>query len=430
MCGLWGLSGKKGKAINFNKLMVLGLFNQPRGTDSCGYYCNGHIDKGIGIESHFDAFIAKNQLKAGTLKTKVFMGHTRKSTCGQHNFENAHPHVVNNNLVQTHNGKIEDIWKLCNKYNVNHTKIHVDSIGLAELIAQEGPKKILDEYKGTAALAFTYMEKPEALYLYHGASKEKVDGEVVTERPLWFLRQPEGIYYSSLPSSLEAIKIPSEEEDMQVFSLKPNNVWEIIDGKFTGDYINIEREENNISTTVTPVGGNSYQNTLFLPPASKPLLGLPDIITQEAPPLNVYGNNVYYFQGRFYKVEKRFYKPSWNSITILHGKYIIARTGYISDSLMPKDGREEEFYFLNGIMIKSEREYQTLKDNSIFGGTLETFKLLSESSKYPIFHHNASTSAGTNLWYHKGKIVSNDTFCPKFSGKHYKIHQGRTSRIY
>lgn len=36
MCGLAGFYPKKGKKVNINKLYLLGIINEDRGTDSCG----------------------------------------------------------------------------------------------------------------------------------------------------------------------------------------------------------------------------------------------------------------------------------------------------------------------------------------------------------------------------------------------------------
>ena len=201
-CGLFGGSAKPKHTLDLEKIKTLGLCNMVRGVDSCGYYYNGYIDKGVNDTAQWVSLIANKNIVKGESPCDIFIGHTRKSTVGANIFDNAHPHEVDNNYIQSHNGTLSNHWNLCNKYGVDHTKITVDSIALAHLINKQG-WSILNDYVGYAALAMTWRDKPGYLYLYHGASKDKTtDANMWIERPLFYIEQDEGIYYSSMPDSL------------------------------------------------------------------------------------------------------------------------------------------------------------------------------------------------------------------------------------
>ena len=203
-CGIFGFSGREGKKVDSDKLLVLGLYNRTRGIDSFGYYYNGNIVKGVGKEADFKDFIVKHKFKAGNLPFETVMAHTRQSTFGAHTWENAHPHQVGN-YVQTHNGTIKNIWTLCGQNGIDDTNIHVDSLGLAHIIQKTGSYDILDQYEGYAALSMVWVDNPESLYLYHGASREEKDEAIEEERPLFTLLTSEGLYYSSMEESLTVI---------------------------------------------------------------------------------------------------------------------------------------------------------------------------------------------------------------------------------
>lgn len=430
MCGLFGYSGKKGKAANVYKLSILGLFNEARGTDSCGYYYNGNIERGIDTESKFSDFLSNHKLTPGNLKTKVFMGHTRKGTSGAKSLENAHPHVVENNYVQTHNGSLKDFWALARKHDLNTSKIFVDSVILAHLMVKIGIKETLDEYKGYAALAFTYMDTPESLFLYHGASKEYAAGVLTSERPLFTLDQPEGLYYSSTKESLKAISSTDDEP----VELLHNAVYQIVDGEFTGKKILINRTENNVYSFYNT---NSNKPTKQLPLwTGKPKLpesNKHDIVTKEPIPISEPENRVIFFKGRYHVMSLMHQNAKRTYPALLHGKCVINRNRFLvkaPPALL--SSKEQEYYFINGIMVDSKRTFDNCIKNGIMGHSETSFERLSWLSKYPIFQHNPAETVGIgkNLWFHKGKQVKTDTFSPKFSDFYYEIKYGRTKRIW
>lgn len=368
------------------------------------------------------------------------MGHTRKSTHGTNSEENAHPHVVNDNYVQTHNGVIKNIWPMCNERDVSHVGVTVDSIGLANLIEKFGPKPILDEYKGTAALAFTWKSNPEALYLYHGQSREKKDEDPVTERPLFCLYQPEGFYYSSIRAALDVINTNTDPLNVP-FILKHNTVFEVINGEITPNRLVIEREDNNITSWVSPPpvhnhtthnkGSNNYKLTrpLF---AELDKSNDSDLICGEAPlnlSLKDLGKVVYY-KGRYGRVIRGSHISAGVTTVPVHGELILDKQGIIQERSIVGENRENIHYFISGVMIRSKDAYKALIDSNVMGHTEATFKILSAKSQYPIMQiRTANYGTGKNLWYWRGQVVRKESFTPKFSNRRYTIRQGVTKEI-
>lgn len=440
MCGIAGGSAKKGKTLSTKKLTDLGIFNIQRGTDSCGYYYDGNIKKGIGAESNFGEFIVKHPLERGDLGGGICMIHTRKSTVGAHTEANAHPHVLDN-YVQTHNGVIKNIWTLLPQYGFKCADIAVDSIGLQHLIKQEG-FRILEEYTGFAALSMVFMDDPNSLYLYHGASKDKsTDKSLWIERPLFYLEQPEGIYYSSLEESLNYIS----ENKNKAKSLPCNKVFRIVNGKFSDYEFKVSREEANVPksyipsvTTIPPststtstttannettdkensvsgVVGSSYRNDS----------GLSELL-RESMPDTFLTQDIYYRHGRYYRGDN----------ILLNGIYEINRKGeFLSNPTRDKTSPVAKYYFIRGAMVISKNAYEAFykyhsETLNKLDGNLSFY--LSKFTKYPI---SCLEDEGTEvadslrkLWYKESKCFSGE-YRPKFSTRHYRFVSGKFASV-
>lgn len=433
MCGIFGFSGKVGKKANLKKLKALGLYNVQRGTDSCGYYYNGHIVKGVDGNANFSKFIAENELIPGDLKTEVFMGHTRKSTSGQNTAANAHPHVIDK-YIQTHNGIIKNIWALCTKYGVDHSKITVDSIGLATLIQKFG-FDILNKYEGYAALSMTFVDDPTSLYLYHGASKETANGTLFEERPLYILETPEGIYYSSLKESLDFIN----ESKKKPYELPHNCVFRIVNGVFTDYEYTVSREEMNVSTYTKSYNYGSYggydsfgscsytpskQKEIDFPATSKTSISTSkelNILRESFPPeLDL--QDMYYHRGRFYRK---------NNI-LLNGEYIIDRDGYFRIADEKNVRNPETYYFIRGVLMKNKKAYETFLESSYNDVCFNFAYYISNYSKYAV---TCLECEGANVlpdiksnWYLNEKVFSG-TFKTRFGNRVYTIKNGKLSNI-
>ena len=175
-CGIFAFCGDP-KLIDRNlmrcimtKFKILGLYNESRGKHSCGVFMANEITKGVDEKKLFSDFIQKTHffdpLETGNF---VMIGHARQATHGTHTEANAHPFLVENDLVLAHNGVIKNVWSLCSKYKQSHTNIQVDSLALATLIHKHG-FKILNEYEGAAALLMTRLSEPNSIYFYKGSS--------------------------------------------------------------------------------------------------------------------------------------------------------------------------------------------------------------------------------------------------------------------
>lgn len=456
-CGIFGVSCPEGKKPNIKNLVILGLYNRTRGTDSCGYYYNGNIVKGIDKESDFKDFIIKNRLKPGDLPYETVMCHTRKSTYGSHTEENAHPHEVGN-LVQTHNGTIKNIWTLCTKHGISHTNIHVDSIGLAHIIQKDG-FGVLNEYEGYAALTMVFTDDPASLYLYHGASKETEDGKLFEERPLFYMQTSEGLYYSSIQESLAIIN-PNVKNEIKV--LPHNMVYKVQNGKIVEEVYKVERSENNVTkvwNNNTPHANNvtdwrkNYGKQTYnssakqtnLPFNSSTVMQLVDnnirstILKETAPPEKVdmyLTTQVYYRYGRFHRggyVEAT--KHSWVSgEVLLNGEYLIDRDGVILRKPQDSNRTSDVYYFVRGVMMKGKKEYEAcLRDYKTWGNLKYNIPLyLSQWSRYPVtsyFDEGSLTKREhRNAWYLNMKKFEGEITL-KFTKRKYKIKEGYLDSI-
>jgi len=452
MCGIFGFSGRPGRKLNLKKIKALGVYNIQRGTDSCGYYYSGNIAKGIGDESNFTTFIDKHEIVRGVLRPEIFMGHTRKSTHGSNSVDNAHPHLINDRYVQTHNGVIKNVWELCREHKIDHKSITVDSIGLGSIIEKDG-FEVLKDYEGFAALSMVFTDDPGSLYLYHGASREKVGETLWEERPLWILSQPEGLYYSSLPESLRFIT----ENKCKPKTLPHNNVYKIVDGELTHFIYPVERESKNIVKTYTYYDGYAYPNSntywsktekkweqaspnvdLFgesccnspkkeLPPPAK-IISIDDkkrnalktMILTENYPVERDNCDLYFRRGRYYRE---------NNI-LLDGQYNIDRKGKIILEGEKSESTIEKYYFIRGIMMQTHRQFKkALEEHPDIYLNLDqnTAYVLSRYCRYPV---TALETEGNKIspelscfWYKDCKAFTG-AFKPKFSSREYNIKAG------
>lgn len=247
MCGLAGFYPKKNKKVRLNSLLLLGIMNETRGEDSCGISIGNEKLLGTKNESVARNFIVKNieELNKINLLNKPCIFHTRKSTIGAHNEENAHPFmytglnddddtdyfaIAHNGIIRNTNelqakfltGKIENLYKHL------HIDSHYIALSLALAFVGTGDEKtILETYEGNAALLY-YNNK---MYkVWKGGSGN------IEERPMYYIETSEGWYFCSIETSLKIIFNNKHE----VIRLRNNELLTFKDGKLENSSI-IER---------------------------------------------------------------------------------------------------------------------------------------------------------------------------------------------
>jgi len=264
MCGIFGWAGKTVKQFDKAKFDIQGLYNNDRGGDSCGVTTDGEIYYGITTSKNYGAFLVNSNYPK-PLEIPTVIGHTRKSSSGTVNVDNAHPFGFGMNedkfaFIGVHNGTLhnqEDLAKEFNveisvfKQNEHGAKVFdrrkIDSEVLLESIYRSKDFKVLSDYIGGAALLFTSTLEPNVLYAFRGASRIDKNGAhtLIDERPLYcYTESKYSSYFSSMSESLTAI---GGVEGETIFELEENTVYKITNG----DYMN--------ATTIKISRANSHQ---------------------------------------------------------------------------------------------------------------------------------------------------------------------------
>ena len=353
MCGIAGIITKEFHDFDYSSFCTLGIANDSRGGDSCGYFIDDKYDYGVGREKYFQDFFIENEFLSSLKKSKIALLHCRKASVGLINKENAQPIVITNEngkveFVMVHNGTIYNYEDLAKKYIPNtDIKGMTDSKVLAHIL-YHGHYSVLNEYYGgTAFVAVDYREGSPRVFLYHGSSKRtEYSAESEIERPLYFCydKIKQELIFSSVYPYLEAIR-----KDLSAYSLKDNILWE-----FCGDgFIAIKKYTRD----------KVYQ--------SKPVA--------HSRCLNYYGYDYGYDYGYNYNtyntyqyirldIDKNIYelnnKPA-------HGKLIISNYGTVYKKALDTFAT---VWFFNGIALKSEACFNFLVSYSKhYKGSIEEF---------------------------------------------------------
>lgn len=463
MCGIFGFSGRR--KPNLAKMKILGIYNTKRGKDSCGYFYNGSITKGAEFSNkEFPDFIQKHIMQdVAKPKSNVFIGHTRSASVGSTTIENCHPFNINNRYVLAHNGTIDNIWDLCEKYDIDVTNVNVDSKALGLLFNKVGPS-ILNEYRGYAALLIHDLEDAKSLYVYHGASKQwdYKTAEVLEERPLFGMETREGIYFSSLEEALLAIR---DVEGQKPFKVEHNKLIKVSESDYGVEVFDVEREYNNVgintqkkTTTVhypTQTPKNTTTTTDFAttnlaasrqqammaaniktPKLAEFLNEGPIEIADETLPIRMFlleqlnvEDYVFFWKGRYYDQNEN----------LLEGRYFLNNEGWIFDAA---DNGIYEYYFYRGILLKGKVDYDTIitaiHEQNQLGLSLinphnNFASIISSYSRYPVTNIQYEASAIKNTfirdaWY-QNYISAAGGFTPLFSDRNYTFKAGNLTSI-
>lgn len=215
MCGIFGFAGKPGNhEFNILKFATLGAINDARGGDSAGAFIDGACEYGIGDEKLFSSFAVKNQFLRSFEGVSVqhALGHCRKASVGAKTIKEAQPICVPNDegdkidLVMVHNGTLLNHDELKDKYLSKVPDYFTDSQIFANVVYYHG-FKVLEEYNGAGAFVFVdYRKKVPTTYIFRGESKLYTSSvNTASERPLFWAKTPEGIWFSSIKEVLELI---------------------------------------------------------------------------------------------------------------------------------------------------------------------------------------------------------------------------------
>ena len=206
MCGLvcvitkgsYGLTSEQRDA--FNLLLYIDVL---RGEDSTGAFVVDNIGN---VQMAKDAIDSSDFLKTKEykdLKATAFqkgwamVGHNRKATKGWITDSNAHPFIVDENIVLVHNGTLIGDHK-------HHADTEVDSEAIAHVLSKETDvEEALRKINGAYAL------------IWYNVAKKELNFVRNKERPLWYLETNDAFIFASEECFLDLI--------IAKLSLKPMN---------------------------------------------------------------------------------------------------------------------------------------------------------------------------------------------------------------
>ena len=436
MCGL---SAYIGKSPDCFKAKIMMLYNEERGGDSCGIYIYDKLFKDGDKDKKATSFI-KSELfptKPKNNKNKIFIAHNRKGSVGSNNTQNAHPHVINNDMIIVHNGTIKNIKDLCKKYEIEEDSDN-DSYLLGKIIYEKG-YSVLDDYKGFASLIWTKKSEPNVLYVFKGSSKT-YDGtyaKVEEERPLFYSydKNLDEYFISSLESAILAVS-----ESKLCYKVLPNVIFKIdfnlksTDRKRVVGIYKSNRGETNVNHGVNAYYTNSnfgkfsyddcgydYYGRAFeskketatpvkmLPPQKKEKEKIEDHLIKNCfhYKVNNEQNYVSVKNTRYYLDDK-----------LMHGIFNIDDDGVAS--YIDKQ-TTSIYYFFMGVMIKDHVSFQKLsrfdKFEINYSKKIDFALFISEFSKFPVLHSDLLNIKVENILYFENNIICKGKVKQSFSNQ-------------
>ena len=282
-CGIFGMSTNKAENLDVNAVHILGIYNIERGKMSCGLSWDGDVQYGLGFDKLYTDFIVDREIKP--TKIPIMIGHTRQPSYGMAITEdNAHPFGFGTSkdgksyeMIFCHNGTLKNHKELAKKYNIDlsekvkkishgghsyeTTRDKIDSEILGEILYKTKKFHVLSEYVGAAALAWTWIDEPNKLYLWSGASKLIQGSNVVTEieeRPMnVYCKNENSMFFSSLKNSLTVLGA-SKKDDLQI---DYNTVYVITDGDFkNAEKHKVSRRQAGQSEAIANNYRGNYKN--------------------------------------------------------------------------------------------------------------------------------------------------------------------------
>ena len=476
-CGIFGMSTNKVENLDVNAVHILGIYNIERGKMSCGLSWDGDVQYGLGFDKLYTDFIVDREIKP--TKIPIMIGHTRQPSYGMAITEdNAHPFGFGTSkdgksyeMIFCHNGTLKNHKELAKKYNIDlsekvkkmshgghfyeTTRDKIDSEVLGEILYKTKKFHVLSEYIGAAALAWTWIDEPNKLYLWSGASKA-TQGSVITteteERPMnVYCKNENSMFFSSLKDSLTVLGA-SKKDKLQI---DYNTVYIITDGDFANaEKHKVSRLQAGQSESVTYNGkynrhGYGYEDYCDWEDVRTPnsITVLTDVNTtknsminlqNDKPihPLTYYKNKIYSKSLRYWQNEVLIsgifiYIKNWGfkfvgidtlgantCITNIKGLTFNYDTGTFNYNVINKEGyvpfeknveNIQFHYFINGVLLKTLEDYNRAvilnRDLKAPAKTID-YRILSYISKHPIIDIDSTDRTSAMF---DGKLFTGNT---------------------
>ena len=455
-CGIFGEATDKPKNLDVNGVHILGIYNIERGKMSCGLSWDGDVQYGLGLDKLYTDFIVDREIKP--IKTPIMIGHTRQPSYGFAITEdNAHPFGFGTSndgegyeMIFCHNGTLKNHKELAKKYNIdltekikkishgNHTyettRDKIDSEILGEILYKTKKFHVLSEYIGAAALAWTWIDEPNKLYLWSGASKQTQGSKIITEleeRPMnVYCKNKNNMFFSSLEESLTVLGA-SKKDDLQI---DYNTVYIITDGDFANaekhkvSRLQAGQTEALVYTAKYNHYGNEYcdwDNYEDVREKKKDVRIIPDVEVVSSSMTNLHNDKPIYaiseYKNKIYSKGLRY----WENGSVIDGVYLYIKdygfkfagidtvttnafiknikgltfnlkTGIFNYNILSTEGyipfkkdvdNIQLHYFINGILLKSLADYnraQILKNQLKLPAKYIDHQIMSYISKHPV----------------------------------------------
>jgi hypothetical protein len=334
------------------------------------------------------------------------------------------------------------------------TRDKIDSEILGEILYRTKKFHVLSEYIGAAALAWTWIDEPNKLYLWSGASKQMQNSLNITEteeRPMnVYCKNENSMFFSSLRDSLTVLG--AKKKDLQI---DYNTVYVITDGDFeNAEKHKVSRKkagqtENFVSNTkYSRHSYNNYDDYCDWDDYRTPQIEVTiptDKDVERHSMTNLQNDKpihpITYYKNKIYSKSLRY----WQNEVLINGVYVYIKNwgfkfagidtvgansfiknvkgltfdsivGTFNYNLMNKKGyipfekdvdNIQFHYFTNGVLLKTLEDYTrsvTLQKDLKLPTKYVNYQILSYISKHPIIDIDSKNT--TSIAMFDGKVFT------------------------